>query len=60
MSIISEENNFLSIMAWITTEVSILRAEGRNPVPFKWLLNSKEDADGLISMKSINLVKEYM
>ena len=31
-----------------------------NTVPVKWVLKSKEEADGLICLKSRNIVKGYM
>ena len=37
-----------------------MKAKGKNPVPVKWVFKSKEKTDGLICMKSINVVKGYM
>ena len=39
---------------------SVVKAKGRKPVPVKWVFKSKEDTDGLICMKSRNVVKGYM
>ena len=39
---------------------SVVKAEGKNTVPVKWVFNSKEEEDGIIRLKSINLVKGYM
>ena len=41
------------------TKRSIVKARGRNTVPVKWIFNSKEEVDGLIRLKSINVVKGY-
>ena len=60
MSAIYEVKNFLSRKAWITIKKIILKAKGKKPVPVKWVFNSKEETDGLINLKSINLVKGYM
>ena len=60
MSAISEVNNFLSIKAWIPTKRSVVKSKIREPIPVKWVFKSKEKADGLIRLKSINLVKGYM
>ena len=60
ISAISEVNNFLSIKAWILTKIIVVQVKGRNPVPVKWVFKSKEEADGLILIKSINVVKGYM
>ena len=60
MSAISYVNKFLSRKAWIPTKISVTKAKGRNPVPVKWVLKSKEQADGLIRLKSRNVVKGYM
>ena len=59
MSVISEVNNFLSRKAWIPTKKSLMKEKGRNPVPAKWIFNRKEEPDGLIFLKLINLVKGY-
>ena len=37
-----------------------MKAKGENKLPFKWLFKSKEETYGLILMKSINAVKEYI
>ena len=60
MSAIYEVKNFLSRKAWIMIKRNILKAKGRNPVPVKWVLNSKEETDRLIHLKPGNLVKGYM
>ena len=60
MSVISEVNNFLSGKSWIPTKISVVKAKRRKPVPVKWILKSKEEADVLISPKSRNVVKLYM
>ena len=39
---------------------SAVKDKGIKPVPVKWVFKSKEEADGLISLKSINVVKGYM
>ena len=46
--------------AWIPTKRRVVKNKGRNTVPVKWVFKSKEEADGLIHMKSINVVKGYM
>ena len=38
MSDISEVQNFLSRKTGITIKIIILKAQGRNPVPIKWVL----------------------
>ena len=60
MYAISEVNFFLSRKAWILTNIRVVKAKGRNKIFIKWVFNIKEDADGLIFMKSRNLVKGYM
>ena len=50
----------MSRKAWIPTKRSVVKAKGRKPVPVKWLFKSKEEAYGLICLKSINVVKGYM
>ena len=60
MSAISEVNNFLSRKAWILTKISVVKSKGIKPIPVKWVFKSKEEADGLIHMKSINVLKRYM
>ena len=57
---ISEMNNFLSRRTWIPTKRSVVKAKGRNPVPVKWVVKIKEEAGGLIRLKSRNVVKGYM
>ena len=49
---------FLSIKAWKKTK-SVVEAKGRKTLPVQWVFNSKEEADGLIRLKSINVVKGY-
>ena len=51
ISAISEVNNFLSIKAWIPTKRSVVKYKGRNPIPFKWVFKSKEEAGSLIRLK---------
>ena len=60
MCAISEVYNFLSRKAWIMTKISIVKTKGKKPVHVKWALKSKEEADGLICLKSRNIVKGYM
>ena len=60
MSETYEMNNFLSINEWILTKRSVVKAKDRKPVPVKWVFKIKEDPDGLIHLKSINVVKGYM
>ena len=60
MSTISEVKEFLSRKAWILTKRSVVKAKGRNTVPVKWVFKSKEEAYGLIRLKSRNVVKGYM
>ena len=60
MSAISEVNDFLSRKAWITTNRSIVKEKGRNPVPVKWVFKSKEDPVILIRLDPINVVNGYM
>ena len=36
---------------------SVVKSKGIKPVTVKWVFKSKEEAEGLIRMKSINLVK---
>ena len=42
------------------TKRSAVKAKGKKTVPFKWVLKSKEEADGLFRLKSMNAVKGYM
>ena len=60
MSAILEVNNFLSRKAWILTKISVVKSKGRKPVPVKWVLKIKKEAEGLIRPKSRNIVKGYM
>ena len=60
MSAIYEVNNFLSRKAWIPTKISAVKSKDGNPLHVKWIFKSKEDPDGLIHLKSINIVKGYM
>ena len=60
MSATSEVKKILSRKAWISTKRSVVKAKGRKPVPVKWILKIKEEADVLISPKSRNVVKLYM
>ena len=60
MSAILEVNIFLSSEAWITTNISVVKAKYRKPVPVKWVFKSNKEADGLISLKSRNVVKVFM
>ena len=53
-------NIVLSRKASIPKKICTVNATGRKSVSVKWLFNSKEEADGLISLKSINVVKGYM
>ena len=39
---------------------SAIKAKGRNPEPVRWEFNSKEEADGLFRLKSINVVNGYI
>ena len=60
LSAISEVNNFISRKALIPTKGSVIKAKGKNPVPVKWVLNSREEAGGLISLNNRNVVHGYM
>ena len=60
VSAISEVIHFLSRKAWIPINSSKVKSKGRNTVPVKWVLNGKEETDGLISLKSVNVVKGYI
>ena len=60
MPAISEVNNFLSRKAWITIKRIKVKAKDINPVPVKWVFKSKKDTDGLIRLKSRNVVKGYI
>ena len=39
---------------------SVIKAKVKNPVPFKWVFKSREEADGLFCLKSINVVMGNM
>ena len=60
VSAIFEVNNFLPRKVQITTKRRVVKSEGRNTLPVKWVFKSKEEPDGFIRLKSINLVKGYM
>ena len=60
MSAIYEVNNFLSRKAWITIKRNTVKSKGIKPLHVKWVFKSKEYTEGLISFKSINIVKGYM
>ena len=51
---------FLSRKAWVPTKRSVVKFKGIKPLHVKWSFNSKEEADGLIYLNLINLVKGYM
>ena len=57
ISEIYEVNNFMSGKAWILMKRSVVKEKCRNPVPFKWVFNCKEDSGVLIFLKSVNVVK---
>ena len=42
------------------TNTSAVKAKVRKPVYIKWIFKSKEEADGLIRLKSRNIVNGYM
>ena len=42
------------------TKISAVKDKGRNPVPVKWVFNGKEEAGGLICLKSIYVVRGYI
>ena len=56
LSAISEVNKILSRKSWIPKKTSNLKSKGKKPVSVKWVFKSKEEADGLIDLKLINLV----
>ena len=60
MSAIYEVKKFLSRKEWIRINRSKVKSKGRNPVPVRWVFNSKEEPSGIIRLKSINLVKGYI
>ena len=41
MSVISEENDFLSVKAWIPTQRSVVKSKGRKLILVKWVYKSK-------------------
>ena len=41
-------------------KIRIVKAKVRNPVPVKLVFKSREESDGLIFLKSRNIVKGYM
>ena len=57
MSAISEVIVFLSIKAWILTKRSIVKYKGIKPLPVKWVFKIREEAEGLIFLRSRNVVK---
>ena len=57
MSAISEVNNFLSRKAYIPTKRIVVKEKGGNSVPVKWAFQSKEEANTLIHLKLINVVR---
>ena len=57
MSVISELKKILSRKVWIPTKRIVVKAKVRKLVPVKWVFKSKEESDGLIHPKSINVVK---
>ena len=59
MSAISEVNDFLSRKARIQTKRNVLKSKGKNPTPVKRVFKSNEEADGLIHLKSRNVVKRF-
>ena len=60
VSAIFEVNNFLPRKVQITTKRRVVKSEGRNTLPVKWVFKSKEEPDGLICRKERYLVKGYM
>ena len=60
MLVISEVIEYLSRKVWITTKISVVKSKGRNPVPVNWVIKIKEETDGLIHLKLINVVQGYM
>ena len=50
---------FLSRKVWFLTKRSNVKDKVREPVTVKWLFKSKEEAAGLINLKSANVVKGY-
>ena len=55
----TRSEQFLSRKACITTKISTIEDKGRKTAPVKWVFKIKEKADGLIRLKSINVVKGY-
>ena len=55
MSATSGVNNF-----WITIKRSKVESKGSKPVLAKGVFKSKEEPDGIIRLKSRNLVKGYI
>ena len=47
----------MSGKAWIKTKRRTVKAKDIKPVPVEWVFKSKEEPDGLICLKSINVVK---
>ena len=60
ISVISEVKKFLSGESCITVKIRVVKDKSRNPVPIKWVFNSKEEAGGLIRLMSRNVVNRYM
>ena len=60
MSAISEVNNFLSRNCWTLIKRSKVKSKYIKLVHVKWVFDIKEDPDGLIHLKLINVVKGYM
>ena len=60
MSKIYEVNNFMSRKARIMIKIINIKSKGRKPVPFKWIFNSKKYPDGLIHLRTTNIVKVYI
>ena len=60
MSKIYEVNNFMSRKARIMIKIINIKSKGRKPVPFKWIFNSKKCPDGLIHLRTTNIVKVYI
>ena len=57
ISVISEVKILMSRKAWILTKRSVIKAKVRKLVPAKWVFKSKEEAEGLIFLKSRSAVK---
>ena len=56
MAVIYEVKRFLKIKAWIMFKKSRVKEKGIKKVPVKWVFISKEETDGLIRLKSRNVV----